>query len=327
MAKILHFFKKWGNDYTYTIYFLKLAGAVLTIIYYGATLLNKQKTKNFNRNINPFVLERNKRVQNYLRPRNDAFDAKFLKNGVYLFKDLQFPSIKNTYLMSTVYDDSLKVYTEYDDNYSYTIVDDLDKIIPEGTYCYISKKGERITVEKGYTVIDAGAWVGDFSIYAAKKGANVYAFEPSPTNQSLLEKSINLNPHLEGRVTIVPLGLGEKKETLAFSENDEEGNSGGSSFNIKKADSNTTLEVTTLDDWVRENNIKKVDFIKSDIEGFERHFLRGATNVLKNHSPILSICTYHLPDDKEVLKKIILDANPKYIFIQRKMKMFGYVPK
>ena len=72
--------------------------------------------------------------------------------------------------------------------------------------------------------------------------------------------------------------------------------------------------------------INKIDFIKSDIEGYERHMLRGARNILKEHQPILSICTYHLPDDRDVLKKIILEANPNYIILQRKMKLFGFVP-
>lgn len=325
MRKVVNFLRVWGNDYTTSIYFLKLLGATLTTLYYASTSFDKKKTKEFNRKKNPFVLARIGRIEDWNRPENEEFMKLYLEGDRYNFNGIYFPKVKNTYLMRTVYEDSLKVYTEYDDDYSYTIVDELDKKIPEGTYCYLGKNGEDIRVKKGFTVIDAGAWIGDFAAYAAKKGAHVYAFEPSPTNIKLLQKTINYNKNMEGEITIVPLGLGEKEEDVDFFENDEEGNSGGSSFNIKKGHGNTKLTITTLDLWTKKNNIKKIDFIKSDIEGFERHFLRGAKEVLKRDCPILSICTYHLPDDRKILKEIILEANPNYKIIQRKMKLFAYV--
>jgi hypothetical protein len=55
--------------------------------------------------------------------------------------------------------------------------------------------------------------------------------------------------------------------------------------------------------------------------------LTGAQEVLRKFEPRLSLCTYHLPDDPAVLKELILRANPKYKVIQRKMKLFAYVPK
>jgi hypothetical protein len=72
-------------------------------------------------------------------------------------------------------------------------------------------------------------------------------------------------------------------------------------------------------------DIKKIDFIKVDIEGAERDMLRGATNVLKTFAPKLAICTYHLPDDPMVLEDIILEANPKYKVVHLKMKLFACV--
>ncbi|MBP9866826.1 MAG: FkbM family methyltransferase [Candidatus Pacebacteria bacterium] len=327
IEKKLVYFKFWGNDYTWYIYTLKILGYILTGFYYVATFFNKKKTKYFNKKVNFFVLQRNKQIETWNKPKNDAFNKKFLKQDRYDFNGIFLPKVENTYLMNTVYDDTLKVYTEYGDNYSYTIVDELEKKLPEGTYCYIGKNGEDITIKNGYTVIDAGAWVGDFSAYAAKKGAHVYAFEPSPFNINLLQKTIEFNKNTEGSITIVPLGLGEKEEILDFYENDEEGNTGGNSFNIQKGNGNTKLKITTLDIWAQKNEIKKIDFIKSDIEGYERHLLRGATTILKEHEPVLSICTYHLPDDKEILKKIILEANPAYTILQRKMKLFAFVKK
>ncbi|MDF2530903.1 MAG: methyltransferase FkbM family [Clostridia bacterium] len=49
--------------------------------------------------------------------------------------------------------------------------------------------------------------------------------------------------------------------------------------------------------------------------------------MLKNHAPKLAICTYHLPDDKEVLERLILEVNPNYQIIHKWKKLYAYVPK
>jgi hypothetical protein len=84
--------------------------------------------------------------------------------------------------------------------------------------------------------------------------------------------------------------------------------------------------IIKLDNWVEEEKIN-IDFIKADIEGYERYMLEGAQEILKTQKPILSLCTYHLPDDPVIMKEIILKANPNYKFIQRRTKMFCYVQK
>ena len=55
-----------------------------------------------------------------------------------------------------------------------------------------------------------------------------------------------------------------------------------------------------------------VDFIKMDIEGSERHALRGATQTLARFKPKIAVCVYHRQDDSEVLPQIIKRARPDY---------------
>lgn len=88
-----------------------------------------------------------------------------------------------------------------------------------------------------------------------------------------------------------------------------------------------SVPVTTIDDFVKHNHLKSIDFIKADIEGAERFMLIGATETLKKYAPKLSICTYHLADDKEILEKIILNANPNYIIKHQYKKLYAYVDK
>jgi hypothetical protein len=49
-----------------------------------------------------------------------------------------------------------------------------------------------------------------------------------------------------------------------------------------------------------------------DIEGAERHALRGAAKLLREFAPRLAICTYHNPEDPQLLESIVRGAQPKY---------------
>ena len=80
------------------------------------------------------------------------------------------------------------------------------------------------------------------------------------------------------------------------------------------------VKVTTIDQFVSENQIRKVDFIKADIEGTERYMLKGATETLR-------ICTYHLKDDPLVLDSIIKEANPAYTVMHTRHKLFASVKR
>ena len=161
-----------------------------------------------------------------------------------------------------------------------------------------------VTVQPGDIVIDAGSWIGDFAAYASVKGAQVYAFEPTDTTFETLKKTAELN----GNIIPVKKGLSDKKSLTHFFVSTV-GNSGAnridaSSGNFTEASSE--IETTRLDDFVRDNNLPRVDFIKADIEGFERHMLAGAQETLARFAPKLALCTYHLPDDPEVMARLIL---------------------
>ena len=105
----------------------------------------------------------------------------------------------------------------------------------------------------------------------------------------------------------------------------KENSGGNSTLNTGNASEKITL--TTLDKFVEDRKLERVDFIKADIEGAERDMLRGACNTLKTFAPKLAICTYHLPDDPEVLENIILKANPDYTVVHTRHKLFAAVTK
>jgi FkbM family methyltransferase len=166
---------------------------------------------------------------------------------------------------------------------------------------------------EGKTVIDAGANVGVFSIYAARNGAmKVYAFEPVKETFDVLAQNIK-NNGLEAAVIPLNTGLGEMKgeAELHFDSAGDLGASFSADYSKNKINSRK-LQIAALDDVVAERKINGVGFIKMDVEGYERHVLAGAARTIQRDKPRIVCSAYHLPDDKLVLPEIVLGIRPDY---------------
>jgi FkbM family methyltransferase len=224
----------------------------------------------------------------------------------------------------TVFVDTFLFHTIYNDDYESALVKRLEKDMPEGPYGY-TDGGFDVSVKPGDVVIDAGAFIGDFGAYAAARGAFTYAFEPVKSTFALLNKTSELNG---GKIKPVQKGLGNSVcETEIFISGDlagsntlnpVQGGAGGRRVNTEM------ISITTLDTFAASEKLEKIDFIKADIEGAERDMLCGAKEVLKKFAPKLAVCTYHLPDDPQVLERLILEANPRYKVRQGPKKLYAY---
>jgi FkbM family methyltransferase len=197
----------------------------------------------------------------------------------------------------------------------------LSLLCAEGPY-----ENEHVKIRKDDIVIDAGANMGLFSLFCIDKEIKkVYAFEPQKSALSILQKNISLN-NAVNLIEPVPLGVSDKTDNYELLHS----NSGhvAASIILKRNDDNDseTIHCVDLDSWVIKNNIPRIDFIKADIEGAERNMIVGATQILRDFTPRLAICTYHLPDDPVVLEGLILKANPHYVVNHTSHKLFAYVP-
>lgn len=163
---------------------------------------------------------------------------------------------------------------------------------------FIYKYGLHL-VNKAYlnekSVIDAGAYIGDSCILFEKELTNIskiYGFEPSRTNFELLKKTIALNK--SSKIIPVNVALGDRVSNMCLA-----GKGMGKSLtaNDDMVDKNAEIvSLTTLDKYIEENNIK-VGLIKTDLEGYEQIFLKGAINTIKKHRPVLVISIYHSAQD------------------------------
>jgi FkbM family methyltransferase len=188
---------------------------------------------------------------------------------------------------------------------------------------------KNVCLNEGDVVIDAGSNIGLFSLFAAKYfHCQCYAFEPFTAILPTLEENIKMNA-LDNFIHICPYGLSNTNSVATF--NIAHNNIGASSIVMKRDEISNNdineIQCVSLDSWVKENNISKIDFIKADIEGAERLLLQGATHVLQTFQPKISICTYHLPDDRQVLENIIKKTNPKYKIMHIHEKLYAYVPE
>ncbi len=224
----------------------------------------------------------------------------------------------------------MKTKLDFSQAYSQIRLHDLfDSFGNEGLYGLVNDK-VNVTVEPGDVVIDAGSWLGDFAAYASARCKNlggvkaVYAFEPTPDTFEYLKKTALLNEN------IIPVNKGLSDENTFRNIHISVENTGANSMREKDTEENSrteSVETVTLDSFVRENKLERVDFIKADIEGFERHMLQGAQETLRKFAPKLALCTYHLPDDPQVLENLIKQANPNYNVVQKRKKLYASVPK
>jgi FkbM family methyltransferase len=137
----------------------------------------------------------------------------------------------------------------------------------------------------GWTCLDVGANVGAVALALAKyvgAGGKVYAFEPGPPNQQRLRRNLALNSVLAARVEVLECGVGERPGELWWAE--EAGNPGNALLSEKGTHE---IPVITLDDFLRERPLDRVDFVKIDVEGMELQVMHGSRELLRAFHPTL----------------------------------------
>jgi hypothetical protein len=113
---------------------------------------------------------------------------------VYNFNGALFPYLRGDDADNFIYifSDTFLFSLLFDDDYSAELVLRLEGLMSEGPYGYTAENFD-VTVKSGDVVIDAGAWIGDFSAYASSRGAHAYAFEPTSDTFRKLQETAELN--------------------------------------------------------------------------------------------------------------------------------------
>ena len=172
-----------------------------------------------------------------------------------------------------------------------------------------------IMVEKGDVVLDCGACFGDSSLLFAQMAGpegKVYALECADVNIRVFQKNLDLNPTYRNNIDIFKYAVSDESgQKLRFRYAQ-----GATAIKTELQEDHESIEVESksIDDFVAQTNLQKLDFMKMDIEGSEQAALRGATKTLQRFRPKLAISVYHLIDDLIEIPKIIKSILPDYQF-------------
>lgn len=147
-------------------------------------------------------------------------------------------------------------------------------------------------LKPGMVFVDIGAYHGIYSLVAAKRmgdGGHVVAFEPSPVARRRLELHLRWNGIRSVKVESYAVSAGASDSTFFQVV------SGDTTRNGLRPPSSTDVvapvpvRTLSLDEYVVEAGLPRIDVIKLDVEGGELDVLRGAERVLREFRPIF-IC-------------------------------------
>jgi FkbM family methyltransferase len=173
-----------------------------------------------------------------------------------------------------------------------------DRVLP-----WVAAKGDE-TLRLNYdlneksVVFDVGGYKGEFATdIFCKYNATIYTFEPIQSFFQIILNKFN-NNH---KVKVYNYGLGGKDEEIQISMSDN-----SSSVFLKTEDSET-IQLKSIVNFIKENNIESVDLIKINIEGGEYELLEALLennliSVFKNIQ--VQFHDFLLEDGKERMHKI-----------------------
>ena len=181
---------------------------------------------------------------------------------------------------------------------------------------WLTQEYERIgfKIDEDISVIDVGAHVGLFALYASQfcKNGKVFCYEPIKENFDLLQENIKIN-NLTNIVVYNKAVSGKEKKIKIFLDKDD--SSAHSMFGNKNEFQE--IESISIPTIIDENNLKECN-IKLDCEGAEYEILQ---NIPKDYfKKIKNICLeYHIINENyEELKKLKRTLNENYFLIEFK---------
>jgi len=164
---------------------------------------------------------------------------------------------------------------------------DLNQVIDSslyfsGTFEEPEEKIIESVLKPGMTALDIGANFGYHTFRMAhlvSPGGTVYAFEPTSWAFEKLIKNAELNASLNN-IRFFKIGLGDTNidnTSISFQ----------SSYRLdaQRSDSIERISIAKLDSVVETHEIRQIDFVKMDVDGYEFKVISGALQSLKRFQP------------------------------------------
>lgn len=156
-------------------------------------------------------------------------------------------------------------------------------------------------ISRGDTCIDVGAnfgWYTTLMSCLCGPEGKVHAFEPVPTTYNELQANVSLLASGKN-IKLNPFALGDEKRDIAIHIPENEPT--GHASIARKADGHSesfNCRMIALNDYLEENSIGDVNFVKVDVEGAELMFLKGANRLFDQNVPPIFLMEMALEQSK-----------------------------
>jgi FkbM family methyltransferase len=152
------------------------------------------------------------------------------------------------------------------------------------------------STEDACLLIDVGAHIGTFAVYAATRlpKARVYCYEPDDDNRAVLEENVRLN-RLESRIRIYPFAIADYDGPIRFYRSNlaPSRHSLAQDGFLHTEDAEVTeVEARTLRSVLEDIGADRCDFLKLDCEGAEARILESTRADLAVAFPYI-VMEYH----------------------------------
>jgi FkbM family methyltransferase len=145
-----------------------------------------------------------------------------------------------------------------------------------GTLAEVFVRRRYGSVERCGTIVDVGANVGSFAVYAAQScpQARIFCYEPEPQNFLRLRQNLRING-LEERVAAFQCAVSSSSDPRKLGVGHSQLNSfdylrGGASYEV--------VDCTTLRDIRTHHRLERLDLLKMNCEGAEYEILEACSN-------------------------------------------------
>ena len=169
-------------------------------------------------------------------------------------------------------------------------------------------------LDKVEYALDGGAFKGDSAtdMLAAIPGIKqIIACEPDPKTFKKLQLFAESDI---AQGIVVPLETALSNAS-GHSESVASGSRGSGITGKNRRAKISEVRLDTIDNIVGE---ARIDYIKLDVEGFEKEAILGAVKILRRESPILSVSVYHRTDDIWYIPRLVSETLGNYrLYVRR----------
>lgn len=200
---------------------------------------------------------------------------------------------------------------------------------------FINKSYDLLPIKDNMIICDVGANIGLYNLYMNSKAKNlkIFSFEPVPQIYKNLKHNISTSINNNNNNILINKGLGEVEKNINMNyvknvsamssinnydktkldahDNIYENQGGIFSKIIKKYIEKqlnnpeiVNISITTLSNIIKQYNIKKIDILKIDVEGYEYNVLKG---INKNDFNIINNIIVEIENFRNNNKKNIIN--------------------